>query len=225
MNIYQYLKTTHPWFDTANYEPWQIAVFTIGALLWIVAYVIILQAAFRDKKLIIPVAAVVCNFGNEVSGAFFFVPDMGLALVVAYWLWMLLDMVIIYNMFRYGKDQWSNPYLRANFGWLTTISIICSIGVSSTFMVRYDLPMGVLDAYIVNVVMSVSFIGLLFSQGLTRHSALLGWTKFLGTGIISVMFATKYPDNFFLITLYITVAFFDVLYLALTAREKRLQKS
>lgn len=218
MTIWEYLQSPHPWFDTTNYHPWQIALFTTGAVLWIIAYGIILRAAFRQQELIIPVAAVVCNFGNEVSGALFFVPDMGKALVVAYWLWMLLDMVIIYNLFRYGRKQWSSPYLRNNFPWLVGISLVCSIALSSSFMVRYDLPMGVLDAYIVNVVMSVTFIGLLLSKGPGKHDALLGWTKFLGTGIISVMFLTKYPDNTFLTALYLTVAFFDVLYLFLVKR-------
>lgn len=218
MTIWEYLQTSHPWFDTTNYTPWQIVLFTAGAALWIVAYVIILRRAFRQRMLAIPVAAVICNFGNEVSGAFFFVPDMGLALVVAYWAWMVLDMVIIVNLFRYGRDQWSSPFLKENFPWIVGLSFLFSIALSSFFMVRYDLPMGVIDAYIVNIVMSVTFIGLLLSRGPSDGDRLLGWTKFLGTGIISVMFQTKYPDNHFLTAIYITVAFFDVLYLWLLSR-------
>ncbi|MBU3680180.1 MAG: hypothetical protein FGM32_11360 [Candidatus Kapabacteria bacterium] len=225
MTIWEYLQSPHPWFDTTNYQPWQIVLFTLGAVLWIVAYVIILRAAVRRKQLIIPVAAVICNFGAEVGAAIFFVPDMGKALVVAYWMWMLLDMVIIYNLFRYGREQFNAAYLRNNFGWLMMMSFIFSITLSSSFMVRYDLPMGVIDNYIVNVVMSVAFIGLLLSEGPHEYSMLLGWTKFLGTGVISVMFQTKYSDNLFLSTLYVTVAFFDILYLILLQRMMKVGSS
>ncbi|MBU3679035.1 MAG: hypothetical protein FGM32_05450 [Candidatus Kapabacteria bacterium] len=225
MTIWEYLQSPHPWFDTTNYQPWQIVLFTLGAVLWIVAYVIILRAAVRKKQLIIPVAAVICNFGAEVGAAIFFVPDMGKALVVAYWMWMLLDMVIIFNLFRYGREQFNAAYLRENFVWLMIMSFIFSITLSSSFMVRYDLPMGVIDNYIVNVVMSVAFIGLLLSKGPHESSMLLGWTKFLGTGVISVMFQTKYSDNLFLTTLYVTVAFFDILYLILLQRMRKVGSS
>ncbi|MEY3386809.1 MAG: hypothetical protein RIR53_1620 [Bacteroidota bacterium] len=221
MPIWEYLQSQHPWFDTTNYHPWQIALFTIGAVAWIIAYVIILRAAFRKKELIIPVAAVICNFGAEVGAAIFFVPDMGKALVLAYWMWMLLDIVIILNLFRYGRDQFKASFVRQNFGWLITVSFIFSISLCSSFMVQYDLPMAVITNYLVNVVMSIAFIGLLLSKGSQESSRLLAWTKFVGTGIISVMFQTKYPDNLFLTTLYLTVAFFDVLYLILLQRSQK----
>ena len=210
MTIWEYLQESHPWFDTSNYTPLQIGLFFTGAVLWIVAYIIIIYMAIKKKTVIIPAAAVVCNFGNEVGGAIFWVPDMGNALVLAYWCWMLLDIFIVINLFRYGYKQFTTEFYRKNIRKLVAIGLAGSIPLSCFFMVQYDLPMGVIDAYIVNVVMSVAFISLLFVPNFSEHSVALAWSKFLGTGIISIMFQTKYPDNHFLSVIYVVVATFDI---------------
>jgi hypothetical protein len=219
--IWEYLKTPHPWFDTTNYTPWQIALFFTGALLWIVAYVIIIRMAIKKQTVIIPAAAVVCNFGNEVGGAIFWVPDMGKALVLAYWAWMVLDIFIVYNLFKHGYKQFTTPFFRNNFKKLVALGLAGSIPLSCIFMLQYDLPMGVIDAYIVNVVMSVAFLSLLYVPDFPEHSIALAWAKFLGTGVISIMFQTRYPDNYFLSVIYIVVAAFDILFLVLMYRKRR----
>nr|WP_294903194.1 hypothetical protein [uncultured Lacibacter sp.] len=225
MTIWEYLQESHPWFDTSNYTPLQIGLFFTGAVLWIVAYIIIIYMAIKKKTVIIPAAAVVCNFGNEVGGAIFWVPDMGNALVLAYWCWMLLDIFIVINLFRYGYKQFTTEFYRKNIRKLVAIGLAGSIPLSCFFMVQYDLPMGVIDAYIVNVVMSVAFISLLFVPNFPEHSVALAWSKFLGTGIISIMFQTKYPDNHFLSVIYVVVATFDILFLVLMYQKRRKLKA
>lgn len=221
MTIWEYLKEPHPWFDTANYTPVQITLFFIGALLWIVAYIAIIRTALKQKTVVIPVVAVVCNFGNEVGGAIFWVPDMGKALVLAYWGWLVLDMFILYNTFKYGHKQFTTEFFKKNIRWLMAIGLAGSIPLSCYFMVQYDLPMGVNDAYIVNVVMSVSFLSLLFVPNFPEHSVVLAWAKFLGTGLISIMFQSKYPDNHFLSVIYFVVAIFDILFIAEMYKKRR----
>jgi hypothetical protein len=220
MTIWEYLKTSHPWFDTTNYTPLQIGLFFTGAVLWIVAYVVIIIMAIRKKTVIIPAVAVVCNFGNEVGGAFFWVPNMGKALVLAYWAWMLLDIFIVYNLFKYGYKQYTTPFFKQNLRWLVAVSLPASILLSSFFMVQYDLPMGVIDAYIVNLVMSVSFLSLLFVPNFPEHSLALSWSKFLGTAFISIMFQWKYPHNHFLSVIYVVVAIFDIAFIVLMYRKR-----
>lgn len=221
MTIWEYLQESHPWFNTANYTPLQIGLFFTGAMLWIVAYVIIIRMALKKKTVIIPAAAVICNFGNEVGGAIFWVPDMGNALVLAYWGWMLLDIFIVINLFRYGYKQFTTEFFRKNLRWLIALGLAGSIPLSCFFMVQYDLPMGVIDAYIVNVVMSVAFLSLLFVPDFPEHSVALAWSKFLGTGLISIMFQSKYPDNHFLTVVYLVVAAFDILFLVLMYQKRR----
>ncbi|MEJ8817203.1 transmembrane-type terpene cyclase [Lacibacter sp. H407] len=221
MTIWEYLQESHPWFDTTHYTPLQIGLFFTGAMLWIVAYIVIIRMALKKKTVIIPAAAVICNFGNEVGGAIFWVPDMGNALVLAYWGWMLLDIFIVISLFRYGYKQFTTEFFRKNLRWLIALGLAGSIPLSCFFMVQYDLPMGVIDAYIVNVVMSVAFLSLLFVPDFPEHSIALAWSKFLGTGLISIMFQSKYPDNHFLTVVYLVVAAFDILFLVLMYQKRR----
>lgn len=221
MTIWEYIQEPHPWFDTTNYTPLQIALFTTGALLWIVAYIEVIRFSIKQKTVLIPAVAVVCNYGNEVGGAIFWVPDMGKALVIAYWGWLILDSYILYNLFKYGYKQFTTPYFKKNLRLLIFMGLLGSIPLSCLFMVQYDLPMGVLDAYIVNVVMSVAFLSLLFVPDFPEHSTLLAWSKFLGTGIISVMFSMKYPDNYFLWVIYFVVAAFDIMFIVLMYRKRK----
>lgn len=224
MTIWEYIKEPHPWFDTTNYTPLQIGLFTTGALLWILAYIVVIRYAIKNKTVLIPAVAVVCNYGNEVGGAIFWVPDMGKALVLAYWGWFVLDTFIVCKLFQYGYKQFTTPFFKENLKWLVFAGLCGSIPLSCLFMVQYDLPMGVIDAYIVNIVMSVAFLSLLFVPNFQEHSLLLAWSKFLGTGIISVMFSTKYPENNFLWFIYFVVAAFDIIFIILMYRKlKNLQ--
>ncbi len=221
MTILEYIQEPHPWFDTANYTPLQIVLFTTGALLWILAYVVIIRIALKNKTVIIPAVAVVCNYGNEIGGAIFWVPDMGKALVIAYWGWLILDTFILYKLLKYGYKQFTTPFFKKNINWLIFGGLIGSMLLSPLFMVQYDLPMGVLDAYIVNIVMSVAFISLLYVPDFPEHSELLAWSKFLGTGLISVMFSMKYPDNYFLWVIYFVVAAFDIAFILLMYKKRK----
>lgn len=220
MTIFEYLKSSHPWFDTGNYTSWQIALFLTGALLWVVAYLDTIRDITRKKTLNIPLIAICLNFGFEVTTSFAFVPDMGKALVMAYWAWMVLDVFIVRSMFRYGFKQIRIPYLAKYLTPFLLLGILTGFFTQFFFIPKYDLPMAPLAGYIINLVMSVCFIYLIFIPDYTGNSLVTAWTKCLGTGLISIMFFTKYPENNFLTSLYIFTAIFDILYICLLYRLK-----
>ena len=225
INIFEYLQTDHPWFDTKNYTTLQIWLFSIGASLWLVAYTFTIRNAWQRMKqnrtLDIPVTAVVLNFGCEISTSIFFVPNMGNALVLAYWLWMVFDIFIVIAMFRVGREQFTMPQIRNNFSLILMLGLVISFIVQCTFILQYDLPMAPLDSYVINLVMSILFINLFFAEGPSGYSKTVAWSKFLGTGIISVMFYSKYPGNNFLTALYISCALFDILYICLLYKKEK----
>ena len=215
MTIFEYLTMPHPWLDTSKYTPLQIGMFFVGSLLWLTCYIDTLRDIIKKKTLNIPLMAIVLNFGWEVATCWFFVPDMGKLLVIAYWAWMLVDAFIFYSTFRYGFKQLLNPYFAKRIGAFLILGILISFSSQLTFILGYDLPMAPLSGYLINLVMSISFLYLVFIPGYEGNSLLTAWTKFLGTGIISVMFFTKYPTNNFLTVMYIAVAIFDILYIYL----------
>lgn len=216
MTIWEYLaQPEHPLFNTDAYTVAQIALFTTGALLWIVVYVTVIRRLVVAHELEIPWIAVSLNIGNEVTNSIFFVPDMGLVLVVAYWAWLVLDLFIVRGLFKYGSKQISTPYLKKRFTKLMALWIPLLIVVQLTFTRTYDLPMAPLDSFIINLVMSAAFIYMVFVPRTTAPSIIVAWCKFLGTGIIGVMFYNKYPENNALTALYIANALVDMYYVYL----------
>jgi hypothetical protein len=183
--------------------------------LWLVVYIRTILGLLRNKELEIPYYAVVLNFGCEVTTAFFFVPDMGLALVIAYWAWMILDIFIVVGLFKYAHKQFNIPFFRKYLIPFTIFWLPLTYVIQKYFIVNYDLPMAPLDSFVINLVMSICFVYLLFSTGKSSNSTIIAWCKFLGTGIIGIMFFTKYPYHNMLTALYIGCAFFDIVYIYL----------
>lgn len=215
MTIWEYLADPGPWFNTEAYTPTQIAMFTAGAVLWIVVYVITIRRLLQLKELAIPFIAVTLNFGTELTTAILFVPDMGTVLVIAYWAWLVLDAFIVIGLFRYGSNQIRAPHLKAQFRKLMAVWIPLLFVVQAAFILEYDLPMAPLNSFMINLVMSAAFISLLFVPNRAESSKAIAWCKFLGTGIIGVMFYTKYPENNALTALYVAVALVDAYYVSL----------
>jgi len=215
MTIFEYLKEPHPWLDTSNYTITQIILFATGCLLWLICYIDTIRDILNKKVVNIPVAAVILNFGWEIAACFFFVPNMGKLLVAGYWAWMLCDVFIFYSLFRFGYKQMQIDFFKKHAHYFVIVGIIISFLSQCTYMIQYDLPMAPITGYIINLVMSISFLYLLFIPDFTWYSRVTAWSKFLGTGIISVMFFTKYPSNNFLTVMYFAVAIFDVTYIVL----------
>ena len=215
MTIWEYLDGTHPWFDTANYEPYQIALFLAGALLWILVYFDTIRAILKLKVVNIPIIAICLNFGFEVTTSFFFVPDMGKVLVIAYWAWMVIDVFIVYFMFKYGWKQIQTKTVRDALPWLLPSGVVMGQVVQFFFITTRDLPMAPLSGYIISVEMSMLFVAMLFLKGEQGQTRLTGWSKFAGNALISIMFATEYPENHSLQSLCVTTAFFDIWYIRL----------
>jgi hypothetical protein len=220
-NLAEYIGQPHPWFDTSNYTMVQIIIFFFSALLWVWAYIDTIRVIITKKTIAIPVAAVCLNFGYEVTTAFFFLPDMGKAVVFGYLAWMILDMFIIIHAYKYGDKQIRNPYIKKNFKKLFVLGAVTAFIAEYFFITNYDIPMAVFDAYVINLIMSVSFIYLTFIPGFEGNSLTTAWTKFLGTGWTSVMFQLRYPDMHFLTTMYIATAIFDVYYIYLLYQKRK----
>jgi hypothetical protein len=217
MTIFEYLKDSnpHPWIDSTKYTTLEVILFLVGSLSWFICYADTILSARKKQIVKIPVVAVLLNFGWEISTSFFFVPDMGKLLVISYWAWMIFDSYIFYSTFKYGYKQMQVPFFSKNARFFVIIGIVFSIVIQSLYITTYDLPLAALSAYIINLPMSIAFLYFAFLPGNEYNSKLTAWTKFIGTGLISVMFFLKYPENNFLTSMYIAVAFFDVLYIYL----------
>ena len=222
ITIWQYAKhwSEHLWFDTGNYEWWQIALFLTGAVLWVVVYLDTIRYIIKLKTVNIPLIAICLNFGFEVTTSLFFVPDMGKTLVIGYWTWMVLDIFIVISMFRYGWKQIRIDAIKPHLTMLLSVGVVMGLVIQYFFITTYDLPMAPLSGYIISLEMSMCYLYLLFIPGFEGNGKLSAWSKFIGNAVISIMFQTKYPDNYFLTSLYLSTAFFDICYIYLLTKSK-----
>ncbi len=218
MNIIEYMSQAQPWLNTSEYQLYQIILFFIGSVSWLVCYLIIINGIRKHKIHKIPMAAILLNYGWEIATCLFFVPDMGKLVVIAYWGWMIFDTYIFITLFKYGYKQMRIDYFIKHSHFFVLTGIVISFVIQALFITEYDLPLAPVSGYIINLVMSVAFLYLYFLPDRLFASKGVAWTKFLGTGIISIMFFTKYSSDWFLTSMYFAVAFFDIIYLLLLYR-------
>jgi hypothetical protein len=141
---------------------------------------------------------------------------------------MLFDLPVVYQVYRHGARVQTIPEVRANFRWLLTLTLLlCAVG-QYTFTLWARDHMGIVDSYIINLVMSVSFIFMYFNRREADElTYAISWYKMLGTGIVSVtmipLFPMLYPeaDTRFLAFLCPLVAVVDCIYIWLLARARK----
>jgi hypothetical protein len=208
-----------------------VGVSCVGFILWLYTYVLAMKFGRAHKSYAVPCLAICLNFGWEFLATF--VWNMKFEIWhIGCLLWMLFDVVIVYQLLRYGARVQVIPELRDNFKWLIPLTfVLCAVG-QFTFALWAQDSMGIVDSFLINLVMSISFIFMYFTRreadDLTYGVA---WYKMLGTGIVSVsmipLFPLLYPNSntsfmWFLCPLIFVV---DCVYIGLLAKARRAARS
>ncbi len=212
---YRFVQATPPglpiWFGIAN---------ILGDVLWIVAYVLIIRQGFKDRTYGIPMLCIALNFTWEFIYAVDF-PFPKTLVEILRWAWLLCDIVIVYQLFRYGREGQTIPPLKRYFYPICIAMFISAYVGQLAFHYSLHDKYGVQDAYMINLVMSMLFVSMYFArprgEGLSVGAA---WAKMLGTGILSLGSILMIKNdgwlkNSFMIYLYVTIFVFDVTYVVL----------
>ena len=202
----------------------EVAWYVGGFLAWTPAYVMVIWVGFKQRRLEIPIIAATGNIAWEFVWGWFFRVDMGYGLQNIYRGAFLIDALILYFVFKYGRDQTSAPLARrwhpaivvallAGWGWLV---------VAMHHTANVDLPLGSTSAYLVNLAES----GIYLWFGMTvlapgSMSRVVGWSKGLGTGMVTVFVFLHYPDHAFVKTLAVLVGIIDAAYVGLMYARRR----
>jgi hypothetical protein len=143
--------------------------------------------------------------------------NMGWGLQLIYIGACILDLFILFAVFRYGYQQFVTTSLPERW-W--PVLVVGMIGAWLAFYVSfhhqgYDLPLGSNSAYLDNIAVS----GLYLWFGMTRApetlSPTVAWSKFVGTGMVSIFVFVRYVDNDFVRAMAVVVAVLDISYLLL----------
>ena len=207
-----------------HYTTAQLFWYLGGFLLWGIAYVVVLINIRKHRFVEIPAMAVCGNVTWEFLWGFVWhVEMMGQTLQWFYRLGCLLDIGILFLLFRYGAQQFTLPVLKR---WFHAIVVSALVGWATFywFFVNqgYDLPLGSNSAYIVNLIMSVVYTLLVLRMAdVAPFSMAVAWLKGLGTGMVTVFTFLAYPDNDFVHAMGLMCAVLDGFYVYVLSQRKR----
>jgi len=167
------------------FDPW--AWFNVvgeaGCALWVVAYGLILRKCFRDRSYGLPLCAICLNFSWEFLASWVWPNPVPL------WhafdrAWFFVDLVIVYQLLRYGRRLQRVPEVRRHFYAIIAVTVAAGCIGLHTFYLQYRDTLGLVDAFIINLVMNVAFFPFYLErrrQGGHGLSVGAAWCKMLGT--------------------------------------------
>jgi hypothetical protein len=222
-----YLRVEHLDRAALDMGAWFNLVGDVGGALWIVTYFFVIRQGFKDRTYALPMFAIGLNFSWEMLFAFVW--------PVTPWVWRLLDKgwlipdsIIVFQLLRYGRGAQTNSELRKHFYLVFAVIFLVGLAGQYTFTRSYPDRMGLLAAFLINLVMSILFIPFYFArraQGGRGLSKGVAWCKMLGTLGTSIEMHFVIPkvdlemaDASFLAFLSSTILLFDLVYVYLVSR-------
>lgn len=157
------------------------------------AYVLIIRKAHVDKAYGMPLLALCLNITWECVT--FVSPNP-----VSLWkyiegIWFFIDLALLWQLWKFGRDEALPRSLRPLFIPLVVITLaMCAIG-HWTWLKFWDDKLLFVNAFIINLVMSILFIQLWFrrlpnGKGLSIPAA---WCKMIGTALTSIQCGVFLP--------------------------------
>lgn len=214
----------HWWYEffgvnRASYPPIQVMFLAFGFVFWLMAYKEILWGVRKYKLVEIPMIVVTMDIAWEFNWGFLLENDFGSIFQYGCIAWFLMDLYINYYTFKYGRKLVTNPWISKNYVPIYFFILIGS-GLITYWMriLAEDDGLGLVSAYLINLVISGSYIYQLLNYPEYRNKGFqfrVAWTKFLGTGSISVACFLHFPENHFLHTMCVMVFVMDIVYIHL----------
>lgn len=198
-----------------------------GCFSWIVAYVFFILKGFRDRAPGLPLTAICLNFSWELLAAIVFPNPVPLWHFFD-WAWMLIDLIIVYQLLCFGPSAQRMPEVKRYFHPLAAGVFLLGLYGQYAFVLSYRDRLGLVAAFMINLIMSITFV-LMFLERRAhgRGISVVGaWAKMLGTLGTSIQchYVVRYvdpemPSLAFLTFLCVSIFVVDALYAALvTAR-------
>lgn len=168
------------------------ALGALGDILWAVAYVLIVRKAAADRTYGMPLAAACLNFTWEFWLTLVAPPAAGVARI-AHALWLLIDCAIVWQLFKYGREEQRIPIVRKHFVPVLLACMLAALAGQVTLreflvgdQVFPDINANGI-AYFDNLVMALMFVLMYFERPAMRGLSIgAAWCMTIGTGIISI---------------------------------------
>ncbi|MFJ3171646.1 hypothetical protein ACIPJK_12825 [Streptomyces roseus] len=195
----------------------------VSGVAWTVVYVEAIRVGLRDRTYAMPVAALALNFAWEATYA---VGEFGSGISaqgVVNVVWALADVVIIWTYLRFGRAELPGFVTRPLFAAWSALVFGSGFAVQWLFLAHF----GTHDAtryaaFLQNLLMSGLFIALYADRrGPRGQSLVIAVAKWLGTLAPTLLFGVI-EDSPFILGLGVLCSVFDLVYVGLLLRERRM---
>jgi hypothetical protein len=168
----------------------------IGGILWLIVYALAIWYGLRYRSYAIPILAICLNvawefrFGVE-QPRLHPVPPMPASVRAITLFWLILDAVILLEVFWFGRTEQTIPLVRQFFYVIIPVTLLAAYGMHALMHELFDFNVGdyfgVLTAYLNNLVMSALFLAMFFARPDFRGLAVaIGVFKLFGTTLTSI---------------------------------------
>lgn len=204
-----------------------VDVLMIGSgVLWTLTYLQIIRRGFLDRTYGMPLAALCANLSWEFVFSFVFPqgPPQWPVNVV----WLSFDLVIFYQLLRYGPREFPDLPKRIFYG-MVALALATAFLTVLLVTLEFDDFDGAYSAFGQNLMMSILFLAMLYHRGSLRGQSLsIALSKAAGTALASAAFLFYWPGYeqrpVLLPFLYAAILLFDLVYAGAVmafARRKR----
>ena len=170
------------------------AVVLCCTVFWLGAYVLIIKRGFQDKSFGMPMAAFCGNIVWEVLFSRVFPPDWMLIRIGNY-LWVLLDVGILVTIWKYGREDYQDPFVRRWFYWLLALGFALSASLQYPFVKVYNDRHGGFLGWAAAFMMSILFIAMLLRRNnLKGQSLYIALCMLLGN-VGAFLWIKDFPDT------------------------------
>jgi hypothetical protein len=211
------------WLNLCTYSVFDMAIITTGTLFWCIAYYNIIRNSFKNQFSEMPMMVAAANIAWEFVWSFSkFNTDMGHFFLWGFRLWFFMDVLIFYNVYRYGHKQMTLDFFKEHFKPLFVgITLVWVVALYLFAEAGLDTSIAATSAYIITALMSSLYITLFLSQkNPGRFSFTTAWTKGVGSAFMSIYVFTHYNDFYFLQLLALVVLVLDISYVYLFIKER-----
>lgn len=213
--------------NTSTYTSLQLGLMLLCYACWVVLFLMVVRNIRRYGVVEIPAAAVASNFAFATVWGLYNATDLG-----ALYVWIMRGALLLeFCLFAYvlmnGVKHIRLPEIRQSFKAGMIVSYLCWLAMLTTFARQhYDVPTGLVSAFIVSLFMSAQYLFVELSGIEPRqYSLVAGWAKLLANGSAATFCVLVYPSAHFLLSLCAITAVLDIMYLLLFRRRRLSQPS
>ena len=201
----------------------QLVLAGISGICWTIVYIDCIRLGFKQKTYAMPFWALSLNIAWETIHSILGYKEEGLSIQVFFnAIWCLLDVVIIYTYFRYGRKHFPDFLPKKAFILWSVLALIISYIIQYYFVLEFgSIKGGSYSAFLQNLAMSILFIAMYAQRhGSEGQSLNIAINKFIGTlaptilvGVIGLEAFGR--PNYFILVIGIATAVFDLIYIGL----------